>query len=69
MSATAVPALDFTELLKDIPRGAWVALSEDHSRVVAYGSEMRDVLEEAETKGEHEPIIMRVPQASCALIL
>jgi len=61
--------IDFEILLRDIPRGAWVAVSEDHTRVVAYGSDLRDVVEKAEKEGEREPVMMRVPEAACALNL
>src|SRR5260221_279881 len=47
-----VPAIDLTEILKGIPRGAWVAISSKHERVVAYGSDIRAVLEEAKRNGE-----------------
>ena len=65
--ATAV--LDLAALLKDVPRGAWVAISEDRKRLIASGSDMRLVLEEAKKSGENNPIIMRVPQAAGALLL
>jgi Family of unknown function (DUF5678) len=69
MAAMATPVLDLTNLLKDVPRGAWVALSEDGKRVVSFGSDMRAVLAEAVNKGELHPTIFRVPEASTALML
>jgi len=33
---------DFATLLKNIPPGAWVAISDDEQRVVAYAADMRD---------------------------
>lgn len=69
MSAAAMPALDFGELLKGIPPGAWVAISEANHRVVAYGSDVNKVLMEAKEHGERSPVIMRVPETSTSLML
>ena len=60
---------DFGELLKDVPAGAWVAISQDEQRVVAYAAEMRDALSRAKELGEELPIVFRVPQASTAFVL
>jgi hypothetical protein len=65
----AALAFDFGALLKDIPRGAWVAISSDQTHVVAFGAEMREVLEEAREKGEQDPIILRVPEAQSTLMM
>jgi hypothetical protein len=64
-----IPAVDLKELMKNVPRGAWVAISEDGQRVVAYGSDMREVLDEAKRLGEKDPLIARVPESTAALIL
>jgi hypothetical protein len=64
-----VPALNFAALLKNIPPGAWVALSSDKSRVVAYGADMRKVLEDARSAGNEDPIITRIPECPLALVL
>lgn len=64
-----LPAIDLTELLKGIPRGAWVAVSAKHEKVIAFGSELRAVLEEAKAKGERDPLVMRVPESASALML
>jgi hypothetical protein len=66
---TTALAFDFGSLLKDIPRGAWVAISSDQTRVVTFGAEMREVLEEARKKGEQDPIILRVPEAQSNLMM
>jgi hypothetical protein len=60
---------DFGELLKDVPPGAWVAISQDEQRVVAYAAEMRDALSKAKELGEEYPIIFRVPQSAVAFVL
>jgi hypothetical protein len=62
-------AVDLTELLKGIPRGAWVAISSRHEKVVAFGAELRAVLEEAKQKGEGDPLVTRVPESASSLML
>lgn len=64
-----MPALDLTELLKGIPRGDWVAISSRQERVVAFGFELRAVLEEARQKGEGDPIVARVPESASSTLL
>jgi hypothetical protein len=66
-SATEAPNL--VELLKDVPRGAWVAIGPDYERVIAFGSNLRDVLEEAHRQGHDHPLVVRVPESNVALML
>jgi hypothetical protein len=63
------PVTDFGELLKDVPPGAWVAISQDEQRVVACAAEMRDALSQAKELGEECPIIFRLPPSPAALVL
>ena len=65
----ATHAFDFTALLKNIPRGAWVAISADKTHVIAFSAEMKDVLEEAQRRGESTPIIVRIPESEVSLML
>ena len=58
----ATVAIDFTALLKDVPRGAWVAISSNRDQLLAYGAELRDVLEKARSQGEENPVIYKVPE-------
>ena len=60
---------NFSELLAQVPSGAWVAISSDGSRVIAYAAEIRDVIEKAKQAGECDPIITRAPESNMALIL
>lgn len=53
--APAASMKSFSELLAQVPSGAWVAISQDGSRVVAFGPEMRDVIEKAREAGENDP--------------
>jgi hypothetical protein len=60
---------NFSKLLSDIPKGAWVALSKDEERVVAYAAELQDALKKAEEAGESEPVVVRVPEADGSTLL
>ena len=62
-------AKDVSKLLADIPKGAWVALSRDEERVVAYAAELQEVLRLAKEAGENDPIITRVPEAEAATLI
>lgn len=68
---TMLAAKDISKLLADIPKGAWVALSQNEDCVVAYGVELQDVLTQARDAGEPDPVITRVPESdsSSTLIL
>jgi hypothetical protein len=63
----AAAAINFSDILKGIPRGAWVALC--NYRVVAYGADMQKVLAEARKKGVREPLIVKVPDRAESLFL
>jgi hypothetical protein len=67
--APAVGIKNLSELLAHVPSGAWVAISRDGSRVIAFAAEMRDVVDKAREAGETDPIITRVPQSNIAMIL
>lgn len=63
----AAVAINLSDILKDIPRGAWVALW--HYRVVAYGADMQQVLAESRRKGIKDPLIVKVPDRPESLFL
>jgi hypothetical protein len=67
--APAVGLKNLSELLAQVPSGAWVAISRDGSRVITFAAEMRDVIEKAREAGEADPIITRAPQSNIAMIL
>jgi hypothetical protein len=52
---------DFSTVLKDAPPGAWVALSHNKTHVVATGDSMRSVTDEAQARGEADPILIKMP--------
>lgn len=61
--------VDLAGLLKEIPAGAWVAISEEKNAVVAYGPDAQAVFSEAQDKGEEQPLIVRVPDQATAMFL
>ena len=63
------PIKDVTKLLADVPKGAWVALSNNEDRVIAYAAELQEVLRKAKEAGESDPIITRVLEAETATLL
>ena len=65
----AALAIDLSGLTGDIPKGAWVAVAHDWSRVLSYGSEMNKVFEKAHNGGEPDPIIIKIPETNTAVML
>jgi hypothetical protein len=69
-SVADTPApVNFGALLKDVPPGAWVAISPDKTKVLAYAADMRDAIAKAREKYSERPIVFRVPQKHAALVL
>jgi hypothetical protein len=60
---------DLAGLLKEIPPGAWVAISEAKHMVLAYGADAQAVFSEAQEKGAETPLIVRVPDQATAMFL
>ena len=60
---------DISRVLAGVPQGAWVALSKDEDRVVAYSAELQDVLQKAKEAGESDPVITRVPEADSSTLI
>lgn len=65
----ATTIADLSELLKGIPAGAWVAISESQHKVIAYGIDPQAVLDEAHEQGEKLPLMVRVPEQNLAMFL
>ena len=61
--------VDLSKLLKGLPRGAWVAISSDEKRVVAYAADLNEAIEKAHALGEKNPVVIRVPETDAALFL
>ncbi len=60
---------DISGLLAGVPKGAWVALSRDEERVIAYAAELQEALDKAKKAGETDPIVIRVPEAEATALL
>jgi Family of unknown function (DUF5678) len=60
-------AAELSDLLKGIPSGAWVAISESKQVVMAYGPDAQEVLRKAKERGEERPLILRVPEQATAM--
>jgi hypothetical protein len=65
----ASAALNLSELLKGIPAGAWVAISERTNTVLAYAADVQTVVDLAHAQGEQNPLVVRVPDQASTLFL
>jgi hypothetical protein len=63
----ATTVADLTELLKGIPAGAWVAISERQNKTLAYGVDPQAVFNQAIEQGEKLPLMVRVPDQNLAM--
>jgi hypothetical protein len=68
MAAMAPMVLDFAKLLEGVPPGAWVAVSADGERVVAYSAEMQQAIRLAIEAGEDRPLVFRVPSTPSTFV-
>jgi hypothetical protein len=57
---------NLAEILKEMPAGAWVAISAVQNEAIACGEDALSVLKEARVKGEHLPLMLRVPETDLA---
>jgi hypothetical protein len=64
----ATTIADLPDMLKGIPSGAWVAISERKHAVVAYGPDAQEVLRDAEKNGENQPLLVRVPEQGATML-
>ena len=69
LSPPPVPALDIDGLTAGVPRGSWVALSNEGTQRLAVGPSVEDVIRQSEHQGESHPLVIRVPETACALLL
>ena len=65
----ATALIHLAELLKDVPAGAWVAISEEEEKVVAFGADIQQVIAEARVKGVKQPLIAKAPDRQEILFL
>ena len=61
--------VDLSKLLENVPPGAWAAISHDESRVIAFSADINEAVTKAKDSGEPDPILIRVPEKSAALML
>jgi len=60
---------DIADLLIGMPSGAWVAISEQRHKVLAYGSDPQLVFNDARQLGEPQPLMVRIPDANSPVFL
>jgi hypothetical protein len=60
---------DISKLIVDVPKGAWVALSKNEDKVIAFAAELQEVIQKAKEAGENDPMIMRVPESDGSTFL
>jgi hypothetical protein len=60
-SRKATVVRDLSNLLKDSPPGAWVALSHDESRIVGTAISMQAAAFQAQLNGECDPVLVKMP--------
>jgi hypothetical protein len=53
--------IDLTQVLKNAPRGEWLALSFARDRIVAHSPNLSEAHQAALALGEKQPIMMKVP--------
>ena len=59
----------YAALVKGLPAGAWVAISERTNEVIAYAAELQTAIDKAREGGENDPLIVRVPDQAVTLFL
>lgn len=60
MSAVSTTRLD---ALRAAPLDAWVALTEDESKIVAIGATYEEVVTKSDEAGVQDPVIIRTPES------
>jgi hypothetical protein len=65
----ATATIDFSDLMRGLPAGAWVAISERTNSVLAYAAELQTVIQKARENGEEDPLIVRIPEQTSVLFL
>jgi len=60
---------DYVQMLAECPRDAWIALSEDESRIVGSGSTMEEAVAAAAKQGVEEPVLIKSPREWGQIVL
>jgi hypothetical protein len=58
---TESAARDLSDVLRDAPPGAWVALSRDETKLLGTGDTMMAASLQAQLKGERYPVLIKMP--------
>lgn len=58
----AMEVAEIYQLMEGLPPGAWVAISTEQRRVLAYGPDALTVFAKAKQQGEKIPFVGRVPE-------
>jgi hypothetical protein len=69
MDRVMLAAKDISSLLLDIPKGDWVALSNDQERVLGHGPALEPLMQIAKDAGENLPFVTRVPDIEGPILL
>jgi hypothetical protein len=48
------------QLLTDVPKGEWAALTHNRDRLLAHSTELNEALQRAYSTGEKDPFVLRV---------
>ena len=57
------------KILREAPPRVWIAFSEDESAVVAQSSSYEETVALAESKGEHDPVLVMTPDSWMPMVL
>jgi hypothetical protein len=56
-------------ILRAAAPNSWVAFSSDEERLVASGASYSEAIKSAENSGEHDPVLVKVPEEWLSLVL
>jgi len=67
MASVTIKMFD-ERILRGIPPGTWVAISQSQEHVVATGGSLEEILLQARKKGEELPFVIRIPEENLAVL-
>ena len=59
----------YEKILLEAPPESWIAFSNDEERVVSYGTNYEEAVQEAEKQGEPDPVLFRTPKEWVRMVL
>lgn len=57
------------QILREAKPNSWIAFSHDEKSFVAQGSTYLEAVEQAELRGENDPVLVRVPEEWLPMVL